>query len=284
MVALQAPSKRVEDADARQDRLGNAVELERQRGDDAERALGADKQAREVVAGRRLPRPAAGGDDAAVGQHRGQPEHEVAHGAVTHGVGARGPGRRHAAEARVGPGVDGKEQAGAPQIVVEGFAGHAGLHDAVEIGLVHGEDVVHAGKIERQAATRRVEMSFERRSSTERDHRHPGRGTRFDDLGDLFGGLGEQNGVGGLRLQPGQRAGVLLAQRLAPREAVAEARGERGEQRFLRPLARARFRPCHDRGHGSYSIGASSGKWRTFALAIRAARPRSPPRSGSWRP
>ena len=38
---------------------------------------------------------------------------------------------------------------------------------------------------------------------------------RLNGLGDLFGGLGEQNGVGRLDFEPGQRVGVLLAQRLA---------------------------------------------------------------------
>ena len=45
-----------------------------------------------------------------------------------------------------------------------------------------------------------------------------GFGAELHDFGDLGLGLGEQNGVGRLALEPGERIGVLLAQRLAQRE------------------------------------------------------------------
>ena len=48
----------------------------------------------------------------------------------------------------------------------------------------------------------------------------------FTMLGDLGFALGEQDGVGRLALEPGERIGVLLAQRLAERETLAEARGQ----------------------------------------------------------
>ena len=54
-------------ADRRRDRLGHAVEAQLDLGDDAERAFGADEQPRQVVAGGRLARAAAGADDAPVG-------------------------------------------------------------------------------------------------------------------------------------------------------------------------------------------------------------------------
>ena len=57
-----------ERADRRRDRLRDAVEPELDLGDDAERALGADEEPGQVVAGRRLARPAAGADDPAVGE------------------------------------------------------------------------------------------------------------------------------------------------------------------------------------------------------------------------
>ena len=122
-----APSMVVEGDHRRADRLGDAVEPQRDLGDDAQRALGTDEQAGQVVAGGRFARPAGGPDDAPVGQHHGQRQHVLAHGAVAHRVGARGPGRRHAAQRGVGAGVDGKEKTHVAQVLVELLARHAGL-------------------------------------------------------------------------------------------------------------------------------------------------------------
>jgi hypothetical protein len=58
MVALQAASTDGKRTDAA-DRFRNAGEPQRQLGDDAERAFGADDQPREVVAGRGFLRPLA---------------------------------------------------------------------------------------------------------------------------------------------------------------------------------------------------------------------------------
>jgi hypothetical protein len=60
MTASQAASTLGERADAARDRLGDAVQLQRQFGDDAERALRADEEPRQVVAGRGFARPRAG--------------------------------------------------------------------------------------------------------------------------------------------------------------------------------------------------------------------------------
>ena len=98
---------------------------------------------------------------------------------------------------------------------------------------MHGEDAVHARQIERDAAERRIDVTLERGAGAERDHRHAGLGAELHDVGDLGFALGEQDGVGRLALEPGERIGVLLAQRLAHGEAVAEARGKLGEQRAL---------------------------------------------------
>ena len=54
--------------------------------------------------------------DATVGHHGGERQHVLAHGAVAHGVGARGARRRHAAEGGVGAGIDREEQALVAQI------------------------------------------------------------------------------------------------------------------------------------------------------------------------
>ena len=100
-----------EGTNRRQDRLGNALQLEGQLGDDAERAFGADHEAGQIVTACGFAGAGAGLEHAAVGQHGGKAQDIVAHGAVAHRVGARGAGRRHAAETRIGTGIDGKEQA-----------------------------------------------------------------------------------------------------------------------------------------------------------------------------
>src|SRR3990170_7491011 len=63
---------RSEGADGRQDRLGDAVELQREAGDDAEGPFRTDQETGEIVTCRGLPGPAPRMDHAAVGEHRGK--------------------------------------------------------------------------------------------------------------------------------------------------------------------------------------------------------------------
>ena len=100
----------VEGAGRGDHRFGNAVEAQRDLGDDAQRAFGADEQLHQVVARARLARAAAEPHDAAVGDHDLQRQHVLAHGAVAHGVGAGGAGAGHAADRGVGAGIDREEQ------------------------------------------------------------------------------------------------------------------------------------------------------------------------------
>ena len=95
--------------------------------------FGADEQARQVVAGGRLARARPGRDDPAVGQHHRQAEHVLAHRAVAHGGRARRARRRHAADRRVGAGIDREHQAGVAQRLVQLHARHAGFDRRVEI-------------------------------------------------------------------------------------------------------------------------------------------------------
>ena len=67
MTALQAASTVGNGQIAGADRLGNAVQPQRQLGDDAERAFRADDQPRQIVAGRGFSRAARGGHHLAVG-------------------------------------------------------------------------------------------------------------------------------------------------------------------------------------------------------------------------
>src|SRR5262249_8306198 len=64
--------ERWEGADGGGDRFWYPIEPKRDLRDDAKRALGTDEDARQIIAGGRLARPAAGADDPSVGQHDGQ--------------------------------------------------------------------------------------------------------------------------------------------------------------------------------------------------------------------
>ena len=153
------------------DRLGDAGEPQRDLDDDAERALRADEQPRQIVARRGFLRPAGGAQERALGGHDAERQHVVLHRAVAHRVGAGGARRRHAADRGVGAGIDGKEQAGVAQMVVERLAGHAGLDDAVEVLGVDGEHAVHPRAVDRDAAVQRVDVAFERGAGAERHDR-----------------------------------------------------------------------------------------------------------------
>ncbi len=238
--------ERLEGADGGQDHLGDAVKADAELGNDAKRALGADEQPGEIVAGRRFAGAPAGLDDPAVGHHRGHVEDVVAHGAVADGVGAGGPCRRHAAEGRfLGARVDGEEEAHVAQVVVELLSGDAGLDDAIEIALVDGQDPVHLLEIDRDAAMRCVDLAFQRRAGAEWDDRDAVGGGDRNDFGDLRGGDRPDHDVGRLVGEPRQGVAVLAADGLARLGAFAEPLFQDGERR--RPVLRRRFRRvrCH---------------------------------------
>ena len=75
-------------------------QLEHRGGDDAKRALRADEELTQAIAGVVLAQPAQPVPDRAVGQHHLQPEHQVARVAVAHRVVATGVGGQHAADLR----------------------------------------------------------------------------------------------------------------------------------------------------------------------------------------
>jgi hypothetical protein len=76
-------------------------------------------------------------------------QHVLAHRAVAHGVGAAGARGRHAADRRVGAGVDREEQARVPDLAVELLARHAGLHRHRQVLGVDAQHAVHAAEVER---------------------------------------------------------------------------------------------------------------------------------------
>ncbi len=217
-----------EHADRRGHRFRDRVELDRQFGDDAERAFRSDQQACEVVAGRGLARPATGLDDATVSQDDGHAEDVVAHRSVTHGVGSRGTRCRHAAERGIGTGVDREEQAAPLERGVELQAGNPGLDRRVEIVGVHGDDPVHPGETDGQAAVNRQNLSFDRTARAVGNHRHAMTMAEGGHVGNFLRALGEQDAIRQGRLMNRLVAPVLEADRVALRKARA---GSLTEQR-----------------------------------------------------
>ena len=81
----------------------------------------------------------------------------------------------------------------------------------------------------RDAAARRIDVALERGAGAERDHRHALGGAQPHDVLHVLGRLRKHHRVRRLVGHPGQWYAVLLAHRLRGDQAVAEARGERGD-------------------------------------------------------
>ena len=177
-------------------RLGRRLQAQRGLGDQPERALGADEQPREVVAGRRLAGARARAHDLAVGVDHGEREDVLAHRAVAH----RGrPGRAggdHPADRRVRAGVDGEEHALGPQPVVERPARDAGLHGHVHVLHRQAQDAVHLARVDAHAAVERGDVALERRAGAERDDRRAVVAAGAHDRGGLLGVAREHDHVG----------------------------------------------------------------------------------------
>ena len=151
--------------------LRNAVQLQGDFGDDSERALRADEETGEIVAGRALSRAARGLDDLAVGHDHGEAKDRILHGAVANRIGAGGARCRHPADGSVSTGIDGKEQPLVAQVLVQLLAGDPCLDGAVEILLVDRQDAFHQAQIDRDASRRGIHVSFEGRAGPERNDR-----------------------------------------------------------------------------------------------------------------
>ena len=246
MVAWQALAHGFERTRRRRDGLGNAAQFDRELGDDAERAFGADEQVRQVVAGRGFLRPRAGGDDLAVATHHFQCQHVVAHGAVAYRIRARRARGCHAAQRGVGAGIDRKEHALVAQMFVQRLAGDAGLDHAVQILGVDFQHLVHVAEIDADPAGGRVDLAFQRGSGAEGDHGHTKFGADPYRILDIGGFLRHHHRVRRLRRQPGGGMGMLVANRLRGDQPVAEPRRQRVNGAF----ERLRFRPlqiaCYD--------------------------------------
>ena len=157
----------------------------------AQRAFGAGEQVRQIISRRRFSRTRPRRYQAAVGGDHFQAENIVAHAAVSDRGRSRRPRRNHPAERGIGAGIDGKEQPGGAQVVVELLARHARLDHAQKIGRAHLEDMIHPTEIDAKTIGMRCRsIAFERCSGAIGDDR-PARFHRpFDQQLDLFDRFG----------------------------------------------------------------------------------------------
>ena len=169
---LARPTDRLERADGGRHRLRQRVQAHGDVRHDAQRALGTDEQAREIVAGRRLARAGPGSDDAAVGQDNRQSEHVLAHRAIADGRRSRCACGRHAADGGVGSGIDREHQPGVAQGFLQLKPRDARFDGGVEIRHADAHHAIHVAKGNRDAAFHSVHVAFERRACTERHNRH----------------------------------------------------------------------------------------------------------------
>ena len=221
-----------EGADGGAHRLGQGVQAHRHFGDHAERAFAAHHQAREVVARAALFGARAGADDFAAGGDHFQRQHVLAHGAVAHGVGAAGARGAHAANAGVGAGVDGEEQAGVLDGLVQLLARDARLHRHREVVRVDAEHPVHAAHVDADAALHGQQVAFERGTRAVRNHRHFVLAGQLHGVGHILGAFSKHHGAGRGRLQRALVAPVLFAHGLGGGALRAKAGLQRINERL----------------------------------------------------
>jgi len=148
------------------------MEPERCLADQPERALRADHQPRQIVAGGGLPGPRAGVHHLAAAAHDREREHVLAHRAVPHGHRPGCPRRDHPADRGVGARIDREEHSLGTEAGIERAPGHAGADGHVEVldrGLA---DLVHLPHVDADAAGQRRDVALERGAGAERHQRH----------------------------------------------------------------------------------------------------------------
>ena len=225
--AADRVAQRRERTDGGRHRLGRGLDAQGDLADQPERALRADEQPRQVVAGRRLARPRARAQDLAIGADDDEREHVLAHRAVANGRRARRAGGDHAAERRVSAGVDREEDALGAQRLVELAARDARFHADVEVVDGQAKDAVHLAHVDADPPVQRLDVALERAAGAEGDDRRLVTGAHADDRGRLLGARREDDGVGrrdGVKRLVGA---VLLADVVAGEDAVgAEKRAQ----------------------------------------------------------
>jgi hypothetical protein len=212
---------------------------ERRLGHDPERALRADEEVRQRIAGHVLHVAAAGADDAPIGQHDLQREDRIAGHAVLHAaqatrIGADVPADRAELVARRIRRVeepisgDGRLEVGVDD---------ARLYHRNEVGAVDLDDPVHSRHRDRQRAIDSRRAAGQAASRTARDHRHAVRRRHSHELGD-FGRARRQ--------RDGERQARLEVRRLvAPIRLAVGFIGEEAKVRQACPKV------VNEGGHGS---------------------------------
>ena len=114
---------------------------------------------------------------------------------------------------------------------VQLLARHAGLDGAVEVLGADPQDAVHLRQVDAHPAAHRSDVAFQRRAGAEGDDRHARLGAARNDLGDLLGRAGEDDGVGRGVGMVRLAAAVLLARRRGGGEPRSEPLLETGERR-----------------------------------------------------
>ena len=231
---LRAAIDRIERANRGGHCLLHRVQLDGHFGDDAQRAFRPHEQAREVVPGGRLLRAAGRADDPPVRQYHGQREDIFAHGAVAHGVGARGPRRGHASERCVGARIYRKEQARVADMLVQGLARDAGLNHRIEVFFVDCEHLVHLRQVDAHPAFNRERMSLEGSAHAVRNHRHPVAAADVHHVAHFFGGMGEHDRVRRSHREVGLVLAMVFADAHGGGNPVAEKRLKIGDHALVK--------------------------------------------------
>ena len=199
--------------------FGYRMQLDGHLGDDAQRAFGTDKQARQVIAGSGFARPAGSAYHPRIRSDHGQRQHVLAHGAVAHGIGTRGAGRGHTAQAGIRAGVDRKHQSGMTELFVQRLACHPGLHRGIHVLGVDRQNLIHLRQIDAHAAVNGQDMPFERGAGAVGNHRHAMTATKIHNGYDFLGAVRKHHCIG----QGMWVAGLILAVMLAYGSGGAEA-------------------------------------------------------------
>ncbi len=160
-------------------RLGRRLQAQRDLGDQPERALAADEQPREVVAGARLAGPRARADDLAVGGDHGEAEDVLAHRAVADARSFRTrrwrPSRRCVASA---PGSTQKNTPSGRSFSSSWRRVTPACTVTSMSSTRQPQDPVHQRGVDRHAAVERGDVAFEARAGAEGDDRRAVRARR----------------------------------------------------------------------------------------------------------
>ena len=205
-------------------RLWQAVELELHLGDQPEHAFAANVEPGEVQARGGFARPPARVDDLPTRRHHGQAQHILPHRAVADGRGAGSAGGGHAAQGRVGAGIDGKKQAARSQFGVECAAGDPRLHPAIHRLRGNSQHGVHAREVHAHAALQRRDLALERGSGAPGHDRKTVFGASGSDPGHLFIREGKGDQVRQARRRNAFPPRVLVPQRGGPGQPLAQHR------------------------------------------------------------